>query len=54
MTVKDLIKRLNNYHEDKIVIIKEKSGGWCNIEAVENESVTVNLIMEGESLFSKS
>lgn len=53
MTVKELIKKLSNYHEDKVVVLKDRSGGWCNIDYIENETSTVNLIMEDDPIFSK-
>ena len=53
MTVKELITELQNFHEDKVVVICGESGGWCNIDSI-NAAITVNLMMEEDPVFSEN
>jgi len=52
MIVKELKEILNRCCDEKVVLIKDRSGGWCNIDYIEDCSITVDLIMEKEPLFS--
>ncbi len=55
MTKKELIDCLDIFDDDCVVIIKEKSGGWSNIEYLvrEKNSSTIDIHIEQFPVFSK-
>jgi hypothetical protein len=53
MTKKELIKKLENMSEDKVIIISDRSG-WCNIDAVEEKESNIELLMEKHPVFSEN
>ena len=54
MTVFELKNILENVDDDKMVIITEKSGGWVNIEKIEENSTYIMIEQEEDGLFHNS
>jgi len=51
-TKKELIKMLDQYDDDAIVICMDKNGGWDNIETVKKDGCLVAIVFGGGSPFS--
>lgn len=51
-TKKELIKMLEPYNEDDVVICSDESGGWDNIQRVTKDGSCVVIVFGGGSPFS--
>jgi len=52
MTVEELIRKLETYPKDKIVVLTEPDGiGWDNIGKVYSEGSTIKITMDGDHPF---
>lgn len=51
MTKKELIKALEPFDEDAVVICEDETGGWDNIQEVKQNGV-IKIIFGGGSPFS--
>ena len=54
MTKTDLLKRIEEMDEDKVFVIVDGNGGWCNIEKVVEKQCQIELHMELDPVFSES
>ena len=52
MTKKELIKALEPFNDDAVVVCKDEYGGWDNIERVEDNCCSVAIVFGGGSPFS--
>lgn len=52
MTKHELIKALEPFDDDFVVVCKDFSGGWDNIDEVKLNGCTIDLIFGGGSPFS--
>ena len=52
MTKKELLKALEVYDEDAVVICKDSYGGWDNIQKVERDGSSISIVFGGGSPFS--
>jgi hypothetical protein len=52
MTKKELIKALELFEDDKVVICEDDNGMWDNIEEVINDSWAIRIIFGGGSPFT--
>ena len=52
MTKRELIKELEPFGNDDIVVCKDLNGGWDNIEKVEQDGSSVAIVFGGGSPFS--
>jgi hypothetical protein len=51
-TKKELIEMLKDYDDDAIVVCMDESGGWDNIQHIEDFGSSVAIIFGGGSPFS--
>ena len=52
MTVEELIRKLETYPKDKIVVLTEPDGiGWDNVGKVIEDVSTVKITMDGNNPF---
>lgn len=51
-TKKELIKMLEPYDDDSIVIVMDDVGGWDNIEEVKQDGSNIAIVFRGGSPFS--
>ena len=55
MTVKQLMNKLKELPQDKVVVISEPDQiGWANIDNLVNEQCQIKIVQEREPLFSES
>ena len=52
MTKQELIKELEKYDDDAVVICMDDSGGWDNIERLKEDGSAIAIIFGGGSPFS--
>ena len=52
MTKAELIKTLDKFSDDDVVIISFGDGGWSNIETVVQDGSRINIIAEISPVFS--
>jgi len=52
MKKRELMKALEGYHEDTVVICKDESGCWDNIESVVPDGSNAAIVFGGGSPFS--
>ncbi len=52
MTKKELIKALNDFDEDDVVVCMDEQGGWDNIDHVKKDGSSVAIVFGGGSPFS--
>ena len=52
MTAKELIDRLSQLDEDKVVIIQNNIG-WSNLDFVREHPGTIDIIPEDDTVFSE-
>ena len=52
MTKIDLIRALDGYNEDDIVIISSEGGGWCNIDSVQHDGCCICIVEDTGRPFS--
>jgi hypothetical protein len=52
MTKKELILALDEYDDDAVVVCKDETGGWDNIERLECFGCSVAIVFGGGSPFS--
>lgn len=52
MQVKDLVKELEKFQEDDVVICMDENGGWDNVERVVQDGSCVAIVFGGGSPFS--
>jgi len=52
MTKKELIKALEPFDEDEVVICQDEHGCWDNIQTVEQEGSNITIIFGGGAPFS--
>lgn len=52
MTKKDLINALAPFRDDSVVICKDETGGWDNIQTVEPDGCSIAIVFGGGSPFS--
>lgn len=52
MTKKELIKALEPFKEDDVVICQDEQGGWDNIQRLEHDGGSIVIIFGGRSPFS--
>lgn len=53
MTKKELIKRLEKFDDDNVIIISDNKG-WSNIDKVEKLDSSIMLLIEKYPLFSNN
>lgn len=51
-TKRELIKMLEPFDDDDIVVCMDEDGGWDNIEEVKKANGTINIVFGGGSPFS--
>lgn len=55
MTVKQLIDKLKDMDQDKVVILSEPDGiGWDNVGLISDDGTLVKIHMDGNGLFQDS
>jgi len=52
MTKKELLKALEPFDEDLVVICADETGGWDNVESVEQDGPCIAINFGGGSPFS--
>ena len=52
MNKRELIKALEEFDEDEIVVIADENGGWDNIKTVRSDGCTITITFGGGSPFS--
>lgn len=52
MTKEHLVKILEKFNDDDIVICMDQSGGWDNIEEVKQDGGSIAIVFGGGSPFS--
>ena len=52
-TKKDLIRMMKYMPDDKVIVIADSQGGWCNIDRVIEKDCTIQLMMEETPIFSE-
>jgi hypothetical protein len=51
MTKKELLKALDGYDDDSIVVCRDDQGGWDNIMRVEPDGCSIAIVFGGGSPF---
>ena len=52
MTKKELIKALEQFDCDAVVICEDESGGWDNIQEIKGDGTLISIVFGGGSPFS--
>ena len=51
-TKKDLLKMLDDFKDDQVVIIMDEKGGWDNVQEVKSAGACIAIVFGGGSPFS--
>ena len=52
MTKSDLLKELEKFDDDEVVVCIDESGGWDNIQTVKQNGSSIAIVFGGGSPFS--
>ena len=52
MLKSELIKKLQEFDDDHVVIIQDEDGQWDNIQEIHDNGTTINIVFGGGSAFS--